>query len=82
MKKNKKTDKQSKIENEKLVSEPLEDTAKVPDDGYDGYYDDVLPVDETAERQGLDKTMIKNIAIIVAGVIVAISICVAAMYFM
>lgn len=82
MKQNKKTEKQSKIENEKLVSEPLEDTAKPSDDGYDGYYDDVLPVDENAERQGLDKTMIKNIAIIVAGVIVAISICVAAMYFM
>ncbi len=59
-----------------------EETAEVVDDGYDGYYDDVLPIDENVERQGLDKAMVKNLIIIIAGVIVAISICVAAMYFM
>lgn len=64
-------------------AEPIkEGTATTVDDGYDGYYDDVLPVDENMERQGLDKTMVKNLIIIIAGVIVAISICVAAMYFM
>lgn len=64
-------------------AEPIkEGTATTVDDGYDGYYDDVLPVDENVERQGLDKTMVKNLIIIIAGVIVAISICVAAMYFM
>lgn len=62
-------------------SEPVE-APEVVDDSYDGYYDDVLPVDENVEGQGIDKTMVKNLIIIIAGVIVAISICVAAMYFM
>ena len=63
-------------------TEVPEETTEVVDDGYDGYYDDVLPVDESVERQGLDKEMIKNLIIIIAGVIVAISICVVAMYLM
>ena len=59
-----------------------EETPETVDDGYDGYYDDVLPVDENVERQGLDKQTVKNLIIIIVGVIVAISICVAAMYLM
>ncbi len=59
-----------------------EGTPEIVDDGYDGYYDDVLPVDENVERQGLDKQTVKNLIIIIVGVIVAISICVAAMYLM
>ena len=43
---------------------------------------DILPVDENVERQGLDKQTVKNLIIIIVGVIVAISICVAAMYLM
>lgn len=62
-------------------AEPAE-APEVVDDGYDGYYDDVLPVDENVERQGLDKQTVKNLIIIIVGVIVAISICVAAMYLM
>lgn len=62
-------------------SEPAE-APEVVDDGYDGYYDDVLPVDDSVERQGLDKQTVKNLIIIIAGVIVAISICVVAMYLM
>ena len=63
-------------------SEAPEETLEVVDDGYDGYYDDVLPVDENVERQGLDKQTVKNLIIIIVGVIVAISICVVAMYLM
>lgn len=63
-------------------ADTTEETSEVVDEGYDGYYDDVLPVDENVERQGLDKTMVKNLVIIIAGVIVAISICVVAMYLM
>ena len=62
--------------------ETIEETSKVLDDGYDGYYDGVLPVDENVERQELDKQTVKNLIIIIACVIVAISICVAAMYLM
>lgn len=53
-----------------------------PDFGYDGYYDDVLPADDAVERQQLDKTTIKNLVIIIVGVILAITICVIAMYLM
>ena len=63
-------------------TETIEETSEVVDDGYDGYYDDVLPVDENVERQGIDKQTVKNLIIIIAGVIVAISICVVAMYLM
>ena len=72
----------TKVPKDAVPETKPEETIESVDDGYDGYYDDVLPVDENVERQGLDKTMVKNLVIIIAGVIVAISICVAAMYFM
>ncbi len=50
------------------------------DEEYDGYYDDVLPSDDGETRQGLDKNMIKRIAGLLAGVLVAIIACVAIMY--
>lgn len=58
------------------------DPALDPDFGYDGYYDDVLPADDAVERQQLDKATIKNLVIIIVGVILAITICVIAMYLM
>ena len=63
-------------------NEAFEESPTIINDGYDGYYDDVHLDDEGVERQGLDKEMIKNLIIIIIGVIVAISICVAAMYLM
>lgn len=67
---------------EDLYTEPkaVDETLHSEDEGYDGYYDDIKPIDENVQRQSLDKTVIKNIIIIIAGVIVAIGICVAAMY--
>lgn len=50
------------------------------DDGYDGYYDDVRPVDEGHERDGVDKELIKKIAIIIGVLFVVIAACVALMY--
>ena len=52
----------------------------VVDDGYDGYYDDIRPVDEYHEREGMDKELIKKIAIIIAVLFVVIAACVALMY--
>lgn len=52
----------------------------VVDDGYDGYYDDVRPVDEGHEREGIDKELIKKIAIIIGVLFVVIAACVALMY--
>ena len=50
------------------------------DEEYDGYYDDVLPSDDGEIRQGLDKNMMKRIAGLLVGVLVAIIACVAIMY--
>ena len=65
---------------EDYETETSEESVDITDDGYDGYYDDIVPVDENTQRQGIDKNMIKNIAIIIVAVIVTIGICVAAMY--
>lgn len=50
------------------------------EDDYDGYYDDVLPVDEGRQREGIDRSMVKKIAILIGGLAVVIGICVAIMY--
>lgn len=50
------------------------------DEDYDGYYNDVLPTDDGEVRQGLDKNMVKRIAGLIVGVLVAIAACVALMY--
>lgn len=46
----------------------------------DGYYDDVRPVDEGHEFDGVDKELIKKIAIIIGVLFVVIIACVALMY--
>ena len=50
------------------------------DDGYDGYYDDVLPVDEGSHGEGLDKELVKKIAALTAGALLIVAACVALMY--
>lgn len=60
-------------------SEPAEVPA---DDGYDGYYDDVLPPDLEQNREGLDKELIQKIVLLGLGVLVVVSLCVAIMYFL
>ena len=52
----------------------------VVDDGYDGYYDDIRPIDEGHEREGVDKELIKKIAVIIGVLFVVIAACVALMY--
>lgn len=72
-----------KMQKENDANEDMQSVQNAnPDEGYDGYYDDILPADEKIEQQGLDKTVIKNLIIIAVGVIIAISACVAAMYLM
>ena len=50
-------------------------------DGYDGYYDDVLPQDDGGVRQGIDSDLAKKIAILIAGVLLIVGVCVAVMYY-
>lgn len=52
------------------------------DDGYDGYYDDVLPPDLEQNKEGLDKELIQKIVLLGLGVLVVVSLCVAMMYFL
>ena len=50
------------------------------DDGYDGYYNDVLPPDIDRVKDGLDKELIKKIVALCGGVTVIILMCVALLY--
>ena len=50
------------------------------DDGYDGYYDDVPPLDNGRERERLDPEMIKKICLIIVGALAIIGLSVALMF--
>ena len=66
---------------EKLSSRSGEDAAPegaLPDD-YDGYYDDVAPLDTDVVRPGLDREMIKKIALLVSGALLTIALSVVLM---
>lgn len=68
----KKSKKEKKVSKE-IVDEPV-------DDGYDGYYNDVLPPDMDRVKEGLDKGLIKKIAAVAVGVVFIISMCVVMLY--
>lgn len=68
-KKNKKAEKVPK----EIIDEPV-------DDGYDGYYNDVLPPDLDRVKEGLDKELIKKVVAVAVGVIFIISMCVVMLY--
>ena len=51
-------------------------------DGYDGYYEDVIPVDNGGTRQGVDVTLVKKVSALVAGVLFVVGACVSIMYFL
>ena len=51
-------------------------------DGYDGYYEDVIPVDNGGTRQGVDVTLVKKVSTLVAGVLFVVGACVSIMYFL
>lgn len=80
----------NKSEIKKIAKKTKKESAKKPessvevetvvDDGYDGYYDDIRPIDEGHEREGVDKELIKKIAIIIGVLFVVIAACVALMY--
>ena len=41
--------------------------SKAPDDGYDGYYNDVLPIDSSELPEQMDPALVKQIIILLAG---------------
>ena len=40
---------------------------KAPDDGYDGYYNDVLPIDSNEQADQLDPALVKQIVLLIVG---------------
>lgn len=57
-----------------------EDNQEVePADDYDGYYNDVEPIDAGSTRPGLDREMIKKIAFLILGAFLVIGLCVVLM---
>ena len=76
--KNEKRKKESKKKKEK--KDIPEIMGEAVDDGYDGYYNDVLPPDTDRVKDGLDKELIKKIVALCVGVTVIILMCVALLY--
>lgn len=52
----------------------------IPDDGYDGYYDDIKPVDAGRQKEGLDKQLLQRVTMLVVGLLLVVGTCVAIMY--
>jgi len=50
------------------------------DEGYDGYYDDIMPADNGHTRDKLDPELIKRAAVIAAGAVILIIFSVILMY--
>lgn len=64
---------------ELLPPEPqLEETDETDD--YDGYYADIIPSDLDREKEGVDKELLKKIAVVAGTMLLIIGLCVVAMY--
>ena len=73
--------KKPKQEKKKAQEPPLPEIEGEPvEDGYDGYYDDILPPDLDREKEGLDEELIKKIITLTVAVIFIIGLCVVMMY--
>ena len=81
VKKPKKEKKKTKCKKKREPDTELfsEETTESISDNYDGYYDDVTPKDSVMLHQGLDKTMVKKLVILIGCVIIAIALCVVAL---
>ena len=72
---------QPKPKKEKVQKPSLPEIEGEPvEDGYDGYYDDILPPDLDREKEGPDKELIKKIINLTVAVILIIGLCVVMMY--
>ena len=72
---------QPKPKKEKVQKPSLPEIEGEPvEDGYDGYYDDILSPDLDREKEGPDKELIKKIITLTVAVILIIGLCVVMMY--
>ena len=58
----------------------MEVVGEAVNEGYDGYYDDVLPPDADRIEEGVDKRLIKDIILLCIAVVLIIGLCVAMLY--
>ena len=79
-KKEKKEKHKKDAKKKKAAKEIPEVMGEAVDDGYDGYYNDVLPPDTDRVKDGLDKDLVKKIVALCIGVTVVILMCVALLY--
>jgi len=79
-KKEKKEKHKKDAKKKKTEKEIPEVMGEAVDDGYDGYYNDVLPPDTDRVKDGLDKELVKKIVALCIGVTVVILMCVALLY--
>lgn len=79
-KKEKKEKHKKDTKKKKAAKEIPEVIGEAVDDGYDGYYNDVLPPDTDRVKDGLDKELVKKIVALCIGVTVIILMCVALLY--
>ena len=79
-KKEKKEKQKKDVKKKKPENEIPEIMGEAVDDGYDGYYNDVLPPDTARVKDGLDKELVKTIVALCIGVTVIILMCVALLY--
>ena len=79
-KKQKKEKHKKDAKKNKAAKEIPEVMGEAVEDGYDGYYNDVLPPDTDRDKDGLDKELVKKIVALCIGVTVIILMCVALLY--
>lgn len=67
-----KTEAQTTISDEQLRAEY--------NNGYDGYYEDLLPIDNGQVHIGIDKLLVKRIVALAGGTLLVIALCLVMMY--
>lgn len=50
------------------------------EEGYDGYYNDILPMDEGRLKEGMDQQLIQKIIVLAVSALLVVGACVAMMY--
>ncbi|NBI85060.1 hypothetical protein D3Z47_02150 [Lachnospiraceae bacterium] len=72
--------KKSRLKASKIARKASANEGQAADDDYDGYYNDILPMDEGRQWEGIDRSIIKKIALLIACLVVVIEMCIALMY--
>ncbi len=68
------------LQRPKQQSESPAVMSSMPEDDYDGYYDDILPLDEGRFSEGIDRELVKKIVLIIGMVLLIVGVCVMMMY--